>query len=156
MADIFTSVEFYIIAFAVAAIIAAFFGFDDNLPEATSDIYSPHTIAPGSGEDPSVTIRSNEDGSIEVIRHNITIPRQHSVYIKADCVKDRITLTERVCYDPAGNNTTTGTACDVHFTIHRRSPKKYFIRYECAGGSLWGTARFANYGTYSTRLQLRT
>ena len=155
MADIFTSVEFYIIAFAVAAIIAAFFGFDDNLPEATSDIYSPHTIAPGSGEDPSVTIRSNEDGSIEVVRHNITIPRQHSVYIKADCVKDRITLTGRICHDPAGN-ITTDIACDVHFTIHRRPPRKYHIRYECAGGSLWGTAHFANYGNYSTRLQLKT
>lgn len=154
MADIFTSVEFYIIAFAVAVIIAAFFGFDNTPPEATSDIYSPHTIAPGSGEDPSVTIRSNEDGSIEVVRHNITIPRQHSVYIKADCVKDRITLTERVCYDPAGN-ITADIACDLHFTIRRRSPKKYFIRYECAGGSLWGTARFANYGNYSTRLQLK-
>lgn len=154
MADIFTSVEFYIIAFAVAVIIAAFFGFDNTPPEATSDIYSPHTIAPGSGEDPSVTIRSNEDGSIEVIRHNIIIPRQHSVYIKADCVKDRIMLTERICHDPAGN-ITADIACDVHFTIHRRSPKKYFIRYECAGGSLWGTARFANYGTYSTRLQLK-
>lgn len=154
MADIFTSIEFYIIAFAVAAIIAAFFGFDDNLPEATSDIYSPHTIAPGSGEDPSVTIRSNENGSIEVVRHNITIPRQHSVYIKADCVKDRITLTERICHDPAGN-ITADIACDLHFTIRRRSPKKYFIRYECAGGSLWGTARFANYGNYSTRLQLK-
>lgn len=156
MADIFTSVEFYIIAFAVAAIIAAFFGFDNTPPEATSEIYSPHTIAPGSGEDPSVTISSNEDGSIEVVRHNISIPQQNSIYIKADFVKDRITLTERTCYDPAGNNTTTGTACDVHFTIRRRPPKKYFIRYECAGSSLWGTAHFANYGNYSTRLQLRT
>lgn len=156
MADIFTSVEFYIIAFAVAAIIAAFFGFDNTPPEATSEIYSPHAIAPCSGADPSVTIRSNEDGSIEVVRHNITIPRQHSVYIKADCVKDRITLTERICHDPAGDITATGTACDLHFTIRRRSPKKYFIRYECTGGSLWGTARFANYGNYSTRLQLKT
>ncbi len=154
MADIFTSVEFYIIAFAVAAIIAAFFGFDNTPPEATSEIYSPHTIAPCSGADPSVTISSNEDGSIEVVRHNITIPRQHSVYIKADCVKDRITLTERICHDPAGD-ITADTACDVHFTIHRRPPRKYHIRYECAGGSLWGTARFANYGNYSTRLQLK-
>ena len=151
MNSIFTSIEFYITALAVAIAVIAFFGSDSDTSEATSDIYSPMVITPSatqSGELPTVTIHANDDGTIDVLRRGITLPGKCSVYIKADFIKDNITFTEHISPSHTGD-ITESTVCDLHFTTRPRLHKKYHLRYECAGGSLWGTIHFANYCGYT-------
>ena len=158
MSSIFTSIEFYITALAVAVIIIAFFGTSDNATEATSDIYSPMLLT-GCGNtaaaEPAITLRSMDDGSIEVTRHGLTLPPQCSIYIKADFVKDQITFTERLSHDSRNSNV-LATPCSLHFTTRPRQRKKYFIRYEAPESALWGTAHFANYDGYTTTLPLKS
>ena len=158
MSSIFTSIEFYITALAVAIAVIAFFGSDTDTSKASSDIYTPVVITPSAiqhGELPTVTIHANDDGTIDVLRRGIVLPGKCSVYIKADFVRDNITFTERISPDHTGN-ITEGTICDLHFITRPRLHKKYHLRYECAGGSLWGTIHFANYDGYTATATLKT
>ena len=97
MSDIFTSVEFYITAFAVAIAVVAFFGSDSDTPQAASDICSPSIVTPSAipnGGQPTVAVHANDDGSIAVLRRGLALPPRHTVYVKIDFVRDNITITE--------------------------------------------------------------
>lgn len=159
MSDIFTSVEFYITAFAVAIAVVAFFGSDSGTPQAASDICSPSVITPSAipnGGQPTVAVHANNDGSIAVLRRGLALPPRHTVYVKIDFVRDNITITERVTTTSTDNNGSTATWCDLQFTTRPRPRRKYHVRYECAGGTLWGTTHFANYGGYRSVITLKS
>ena len=156
MSDIFTSIEFYITALAVAIAILAFFGADNETVHATTDLYSPSVTPCDDQADsiPAIVLKAADDGRIEVTRHGMVIPAHCSVYIKADIVGDRITLTERITAD---NRATANNdmPCSLHFAIHAKSGRKYFVRYECPSSTLWAATHFANYGGYTTTLPLK-
>lgn len=155
MSDIFTSIEFYITALAVAVAILAFFGSDNETAQATSDIYSP-SVTPCTAQQaivPAVVLQATDDGYIKVTRHGMKLPAQCSVYIKADIVNDRITLTERITHDSRA--TTDDMPCTLTATIRAKAGRKYFVRYECPDSTLWATTHFANYGSYSTTIALK-
>ena len=96
MSSIFTSIEFYITALAVAVAIIAFFGSSDDTPRASSDIYTPTTQAERVNATPSVILRAMPDGTIEITRQGLTLHGNCSIYINAEFIKDRITLTEKI------------------------------------------------------------
>ena len=71
-------------------------------------------------------------------------------------INDNITITERVTPSSTDNNGCTATWCDLQFTTRPRPRRKYHVRYECAGGTLWGTTHFANYGGYRSVITLKS
>ena len=155
MSSIFTSIEFYITALAVAVAIIAFFGSSDDTPRASSDIYTPTTQAERVNATPSVILRAMPDGTIEITRQGLTLHGNCSIYINAEFIKDRITLTEKIASGHHGIDSSTYTQCTLHFATRPLPRKKYFIRYESPDNALWGTTRFANYGGYSVALELK-
>lgn len=153
--NLFSSVEFYVIAITVAILIFGFIFKPSTRGRAHSYTYAADIMPLETGDDSNghrVVIEAGETGSLLICRKGAVLPDDAQGYFAIEVVGDRLTVTEKISSSAANRPT---TVCDVAVSLSCLKPIKYYLRYEAPDAGLWGVATIVNTAGFTTEIKLQ-
>lgn len=154
-ANLFSSVEFYVIAITVAILILGFIFKPSTRGRAHSYTYAADIIPLEESDDGNghtVTAEAGENGSVLICRKGAVLPDGAQGYFAVEVVGDRLTVTENVSPSAVGRST---TICDVAVHLSCLKQIKYHLRYEAPASGLWAVGTIVNTIGFTTEIKLQ-
>lgn len=153
--DLFSSVEFYVIAITVAILIIGFIFKPSTRGRAHSYTYAAD-IMPADQCDGchghSVLVEAAEDGTVLLTRKGAELPDDAQGYFAIEVVGDSVSVTEKLSSSSTNGLTTT---CDVAVRLSCLKPLKFHLRYEAPAAGLWGVGTIVNSVGFSSEIKLQ-
>lgn len=140
----FTTIEFYVVAIAIALVLIAFFSKSHNEASKYTYIYQGDIkFAADANADKGeyISITSLDNGTVEVIHHNVILPLDSSVNIRVDVCGEKVVCAEKMVENIPDPQV---FLYDVKFTLSCLHHLSYNIEYECVYNGKWCKLDFIN------------
>ena len=150
-AGIFQTVEFYVIAVLIAAMIVALVARPASRGEARQYLLVGDLIACGN-DHPAITLRANNDGSVTLTRHGIEgITSTGAVSLAVNVIGWDIVIEERLSEGFSGDEPIDTAVFKLDFL----APERYYIRYNSSATGRFVATSFHNRLGYAIVCSLR-
>jgi hypothetical protein len=154
--EFFSTVEFYLVAVAIAIIVITAFSKSRNEASKYTYMYQGHiTFCDMSQCDESerISLVSLEDGKVKITHHNVILPEDVTVNLRIDVCGDEIICVEKRMERIPGD--TAPFYCNVAYTAKCFKHIAYNVRYECEHNGKWCNVSFVNNGDCSVQKELK-
>lgn len=144
--EFFSSVEFYVMAIAVAILVVGVAGNSRTSKPRYSYIYAGVIgESQNSAEDETVLVTSLDTGKVVLRHHRVNVPTGVGVHLKVDVCGDEVLCVEKLSerMEPRAET----SLCDVSFVLDCLKHVSYNVRYECEHNGRWCNLSFVNNGT---------
>lgn len=151
--DFFSSVEFYVIAIAIAIVVVG--AVLNKKPENScyTYLYAGEITTNENEGDEEIIIRSLGDGMVEFRHCNVAIPVDaEGVNLRIDVAGDGVLCIEKFVISSMHDETING---DVKFILKCLKNISYKVRYECEHNGKWCNISFSNNGNVHERKELK-
>jgi hypothetical protein len=151
----FTTIEFYVIAIAIALVLIAFFLKSRNEASKYSYIYQGEISYEDDHlprDDEYVVISSLDNGKVEIIHHNVVLPLEATVNIKIDVCGDKAVCVEKMVDALPDKSVFLGR---IKYTVPCFKHIAYAVEYECVYNGKWCTFDFIHNGVCNVDKELK-